>query len=613
MDINKTIGELNNAPDAYLDQVVSGKGPMSPFALVVQSQRQQMRNGAAPQGQGQAPTVAQQVIQQRAGLAGLPQQPPMEQQNPMQQGLGAQHLARGGVVGYDGGGTVAYKAARDQKNNAASTVQDLESSMQARAEDAATKAGLHGVDKARYMDTFVVQQQQSDPAYQAAAAALAQSSAAERKFYQPNYTATPATPATPPSAKGLASVQTGSPPMPNGGTGKAFKVVNQGDEISPESMDFIRRDAAANGDPNLPITLNFKAPPAAQSSGSSATSAATSADQPKGIVAIPTTATPAQAPSELDQKNQATLLNLANQTIPDLTDEQAAAKVKARRDLYGIPALIQGQTDNATRFQDSQDAAVAAKRAVVDKANSSGEGTRAMLNGMLQAIDARKPNQRANLMGGAATGYEGFRNASLARAADQVNQEDTQRKQRFDMEQQLQNARILYAQGNEAEASNLVQAVVARQDALRKAQESAAVQGATNASNERSAAATNKTNIGIHAANNETSRYVADTNYEKGVDSATVRAGLAGNKDPNLIAAAKAAFDKVKELTNEKIKAGLMLQGPALVDWQQRKAVADADYLKYQQLLTPQTGDVAPTQTPIKAMPAGVTVTKVGQ
>jgi hypothetical protein len=609
MDINKTIGELNSAPDAYLDQVVASKGPMSPFALVVQSQRQQMRAGAQGAPQGVQPTVAQQVTQQRAGLSGLPQQAPAEPQNPMQQGLGAQHLARGGVVGYDDGG-------------------DVEAPPMSYADQMRALAGV----PMRVLKTLV-----SAPGYNDAPAASKASS------------------------KGLASIGSGTPSMPNGGAADIpampatpampaqaaaaplQDIADQNPDAYYNPKSWVSREAQSDSArvllsemSKIDAELATEKDPTKQSdlvklrdgvkrelqrlngasvripgnggdtqTARSTTNSGTKTTQPsaQGLAALPamppTAASAPQPPSELDQKNQATLLALANQTIPDMTDEQAAAKVKARRDLYGIPALIQGQTDNATRFQDSQDAAVAAKRAVMDKANSSGEGTRAMLNGMLQAIDARKPNQHSNLLGGAATGYEGFRNASLARTADQVSQEDTQRKQRFDMEQQLQNARILYAQGNEAEAAGLVQAVVSRQDALRKAQESAAVQGATNATTRDIAAATNTTNVGIHSLNNDTSRYVADKNAESRLGVADIRTGAAGDKDPQLIAAFNKAAALVKDLAAEKAKAGIMLQGADLAAWQQKKAAADADYLKYQKMLVPESGGVQePTQAP---------------
>jgi hypothetical protein len=222
-----------------------------------------------------------------------------------------------------------------------------------------------------------------------------------------------------------------------------------------------------------------------------------------GVVSPRTTFTP----TPVDTEGQGILSAMFKDKVPDLSDADAAKKVLANRDRFGIPALLEQRKAAADKFQDAQDKAVAEKRAVTNKKNSGEEGLRGILSGMNDAIDKRTVYRSADLLSGGNKGYEAFRTARDARELTQVGVEDAQRAARFDMEQKLQEAQILYAQGNQAAAEALVAKVLDRQEKLRDSQRQAAVSVATNTSNERA-----------HQGTNDATRYVADKGYEKAVD-----------------------------------------------------------------------------------------------
>lgn len=92
------------APDQAMAKINQGVGLVPfPELLAMKMQMDRMKKAAPPQ-QGKASTVADDMKQQMSGLAGLPTNPGMFQQEP-------QHMAGGGIVAFASGGLTAKQVA----------------------------------------------------------------------------------------------------------------------------------------------------------------------------------------------------------------------------------------------------------------------------------------------------------------------------------------------------------------------------------------------------------------------------------------------------------------------------------------------------------------------
>jgi hypothetical protein len=525
VDISQTLQALSAAPDPYLQQLVAAKGPLSSFALVEQDKRQKLRAGSSAMQAPPRASIANQIAQRSI--------PQMSAADPNEQGLGALpiNMASGGIVSFDDGGGIPKALAdqdaadkdrlkavwdfiKEQNNSAGRAIADVATAVPRGIVGAYDSAVVRPMRAAGINAGFLSPYLTPDGAATESPTPFTdlKRSAAPKQTDTPVpvKVATAPSPAPAPQAGTVPAPQVVAAPTPAPAANAApVSEVTQGrldimqQELRAAQARLVAATDAASKNRavddinslNREITsLNGKNPSVG---GAPSPRTGPTSQDPSGVASLPDNTTVAAAPNA----GAGILATLYADKGPQLTDEDAAKKVLAAQDRFGIPALIEQRAAMAAKFQDAQDKAVAEKRAVTNKKNSGEEGLRSILNGMNDAIDKRTVYRSADLLSGGNKGYENFRKERDARETVQVSVEDSQRAMRFDMEQKLQEARILYAQGNQAAAQSLVKEVLAQQKELKQEQVRAATAGATNESNERA-----------HKGSNDTSRDVAKIN-----------------------------------------------------------------------------------------------------